>query len=273
MPESGRELYDAAASGSVSLSNFKDHFSSLAAQYAAFRPTYPASLFDALASVCVRRKLAWDCACGTGQATLGLAEHFESVIATDASAQQIAAASAHPRVQYRVAPAEDSGIEARSVDLVTVAQALHWFDLQAFYREVHRVLAPGGVIAVWTYGVLEVEGEDVNRLVQTFYHDIVGPYWPQERRLVENGYGALPFPFEELTAPKLAMEAHWPLSHLIGYLKSWSSTSRFVAANGWDPTEKLHEQLSTYWGNPDAPRVIRWPLFVRLGRVSGGEAQ
>jgi ubiquinone/menaquinone biosynthesis C-methylase UbiE len=129
---------------------FKDHFSRLAAQYAEFRPRYPGALFDLLARVGPARELAWDCACGSGQATLDLVERFGSVVATDASAQQIAAAKPHPRVEYRVARAEDSGLESKSVDVITVAQSLHWFDRPAFYAEARRVLRPHGVLAVWT---------------------------------------------------------------------------------------------------------------------------
>src|ERR1700704_3355099 len=167
--------------------SFNDHFSRLAAQYSAFRPSYPPALFDYLAQLCRERQSAWDCACGNGQAALAIAERFESVIATDASPQQLAAAPANAKVTYRVARAEDSGIESGSVDLVTVAQALHWFDLDSFYGEVQRVLVPAGVVSVWTYGVLHVEGDAIDALLQEFCYDTVGPYWPPERRLVEEG--------------------------------------------------------------------------------------
>lgn len=244
----------------------KDHFSSLSAQYCAFRPSYPAPLFDYLAGLCRERRSAWDCACGSGQATLALAERFESVIATDASPQQIAAASPNPKVTYRVVPAERSGLEPNSIDLVGVAQALHWFDLDAFYREVERVLRESAVLAVWTYGALHVEGDGIDRLVQEFYYDIVGPYWPAERQLVEEGYRRLAFPFAEITPPPFGMQERWECARLLGYLRTWSATGRYLEQTGRDPVTALEERLSPAWGDPHSVRVVTWPLALRVGR-------
>lgn len=161
---------------------FTDHFGSVAGAYAHYRPTYPAPLFAWLAGMTPARQRAWDCATGTGQAAIGLAAHFTEVVATDASASQLAAARPHPGVHYRLAEAENSGLEADSLDLVTVAQAAHWFDRPRFFSEVERVLRPGGVLAVWSYGIPELEGEGPDALLQHFYADIVGPYWPPRRR-------------------------------------------------------------------------------------------
>ncbi len=247
---------------------FKDHFSRLAKQYARYRPTYPAALFDYLASISPRRQLAWDCACGAGQASAALAEHFDCVVATDASAQQIAAATPHAQVTYRVAKAEDSGLPSGTVDLVTVAQALHWLDLPAFYAEVHRVLRPAGVLAVWTYGVLLVEGEGVNSLIQHFYETTVGPYWPPERQLVEDGYRSLAFPFAELTPPYFAMQSLWTRQQLLGYLQTWSATARYVDEVGVDPVEALGRQLDPLWKDTDPARGISWPMALRFGRAA-----
>ncbi|MCM2264193.1 MAG: class I SAM-dependent methyltransferase [Desulfuromonadales bacterium] len=188
------------------------------------------------------------------------------MVATDASPAQIDAALPHPRIEYRVAPAEASGLLDSSVDLVTVAQALHWFDLAGFYAEVRRVLRPGGVLAVWTYGVLTVEGTEVDALVQHFYRDTVGPYWPPERAHVENGYRSLPFPFVEIAAPPFAMEADWTLPQLLGYFRSWSATGRFTAANGCDPVISLENQLAPLWREEEQRRRVIWPLSLRVGR-------
>jgi SAM-dependent methyltransferase len=245
---------------------FSDHFAPVAASYADFRPTYPAALFAWLATLVPRHELAWDCAAGSGQASLDLATHFALVVATDASQAQLDAAPPHPRIEYRVAPAEASGLPDAAVDLVTVAQALHWFDLAGFYAEVRRVLQPGGVLAVWTYGVLTVEGAAVDALVQHFYHDTVGPYWPAERRHVETGYRSLPFPFREIAAPPFAMAARWTLPQLLGYFRSWSATGRFIAATGQDPVAALAERLAPLWGDPQQPRTVTWPLSLRVGR-------
>ncbi len=248
------------------MTHFTDHFAPLATDYASFRPTYPAGLFAWLAEVSPGGALAWDCAAGSGQASLDLARRFRRVIASDASEAQIAAAPHHPNVEYRVAPAESSGLADASVDLITVAQALHWFDLERFYAEARRVLAPDGVLAAWTYGVLHVAGEEIDRAVQTFYADTVGPYWPPERSLVESGYRTLPFPFAELSPPSFIMESEWNLAQLLGYFRSWSATGRFIAARGHDPVTELERMLAPLWGDPALCRRVSWPLSVRAGR-------
>jgi SAM-dependent methyltransferase len=244
---------------------FKDHFSHLAATYASFRPHYPPALFDYLAHSCRRHELAWDCACGSGQATLDLARRFDAVVATDASAAQLQAAPPRSNVCYRVAPAAASGLEATSVDLVTVAQALHWFELAPFYAEVDRVLRPRGVLAAWTYGVLHVAGDPVDKLLQEFYWDTLKSYWPAERHLVESGYSTLRFPFAEMSPPTFEMQEQWSLQQLIGYVRSWSATARYFERNGVDPAAALEESLAPLWGEPDELRRISWPLCLRSG--------
>lgn len=245
---------------------FHDHFSTIATRYADFRPHYPAALFDYLATLVPRESLVWDCAAGNGQATVDLATRFARVVATDASEEQIQAAPPLANVEFRVAPAEASGMDDGSVALVTVAQALHWFELERFYREAGRVLRTGGVLAVWAYGVNIVEGEAVNRLVQDFYGITVGPYWPPQRRLVEEGYRTLPFPFAELAAPALRLEARWNLEQLLGYFSTWSATNRYVNATGRNPLEPLAKAMAEVWGDVAAPRLVQWPLSLRLGR-------
>ncbi len=246
--------------------SFKDHFSPLASVYSEFRPTYPPALLDFVTGLCRERTAAWDCACGSGQATTDLAERFDQVFATDASAKQIAGARPHPHVTYGVGKAESSGLDDASVDLVTVAQAAHWFDLPRFYAEVQRVLRPGGVLALWSYGPLHVEPAEVDRPLQRFYHDIVGPFWPPERQLVDDGYRGIPFPYPEITAPYLQMQAHWPLARLVGYVRSWSATGRYVERHGKDPVIELEAQLAPLWGDVQHEHRVEWPLTVRVGR-------
>jgi ubiquinone/menaquinone biosynthesis C-methylase UbiE len=246
--------------------SFHDHFSEISRRYADFRPHYPAELFDHLATLVPRGAKVWDCACGSGQAALDLGRRFGSVVATDASREQIASATPHPNVEYRVAPAEQSGLPDESIDLVTVAQALHWFDLERFYAEARRVLRPGGLLAAWAYGIDEVEGDAVNQLAQDYYANIVGPYWPPERRLVEEGYRTIPFPFAEIALPTFRMETRWTLEQLLGYFSSWSATNRYIKATGRNPLEPLSEKLTKVWGDVNSPRLVLWPLSFRVGR-------
>jgi SAM-dependent methyltransferase len=245
--------------------DFKDHFSRLASTYASFRPRYPAALFDYLAQSCRQRDCAWDCACGSGQATRDLAARFATVIATDASAAQVAVAAPHANVLYRVASAEASGLDPSSVDIVTVAQALHWFQLAPFYAEVERVLRPGGVLAAWTYGVVHVAGASIDKLLQQFYWGTLQSYWPAERELVESGYRTLSFPYPQLPSPVFAMQEEWSLSQLIGYSRSWSATARYAERNGSDPALLLEKSLLPEWGDPQLLRCISWPLSLRIG--------
>jgi SAM-dependent methyltransferase len=245
---------------------FPDHFSGVAAGYARFRPRYPAALFDWLAGLAPSTALAWDCATGSGQAALPLAERFAAVVATDASERQIASAASHPRVRYEVAPAERSGLPPASADLITVAQALHWFDIPAFLQETKRVLRPGGVLAVWSYATLRLGAGELQAILDHFYRETVGPYWPPERRLVEDGYRSVPFPFEAVEAPPFAIHARLSLEHLAGYLRTWSATQRLVRAGGDDPVPELIDRLRPYWGGGEGGREVSWPLALRVGR-------
>ncbi|MBW4530368.1 MAG: class I SAM-dependent methyltransferase [Aphanothece saxicola GSE-SYN-MK-01-06B] len=246
---------------------FTDHFGTVAGAYADFRPTYPPPLFDWLAAAAPARQRAWDCATGTGQAAVAMTAHFSEVVASDASASQLAAASPHPRVHYRLAAAESSGLEADSIDLVTVAQALHWLERPLFFAEVERVLRPSGVLAVWSYGIPRLEGEAADALLQHFYADIVGPYWPAEKALVENGYRDLVLPFGSLQTPSFAMDVAWSLEQVLGYCSSWSATARYRAALGQDPIDDLRPALAAAWGEPKTQRCLHWPLTIKASRL------
>jgi ubiquinone/menaquinone biosynthesis C-methylase UbiE len=247
--------------------DFHDHFSNVARRYADFRPHYPSALFNYLATLAPRDSLVWDCAAGSGQATIDLAARFDKVIATDASAEQIASAPRSDNVEYRVALAEQSGLPDESISMITVAQALHWFDRDRFFAETKRVLRAGGILAVWTYATNHVEGEEVNSIVQDFYSNIVGPYWPPERKMTETGYRTIDLPFVEIAPlPSFRMEAGWDLDQLLGYFSTWSSTNRFIAATGRNPIECLAQSLAKVWGDPKSPRLVVWPLSLRVGR-------
>lgn len=243
-----------------------DHFSRVASAYASCRPGYPERLFDYLAGLVSRHELAWDCAAGSGQATIPLARRFRRVMATDISAAMLQLAPRHPAVRYRAAPAEASGLRAGTADLVTVAQALHWLDSQTFYAEATRVLVPGGVLAVWSYGVQYLDEPALDSVIRHFYADIVGPYWPPGRCHVDSGYSTLPFPFPELESPVLSMEEMWSLAQLLGYIGTWSATQLFREAVGHDPLDQLRQELVQHWGDPSLARRVRWPLSLRVGR-------
>lgn len=244
---------------------FHDHFSGHAVDYARFRPRYPQRLFAEFAALCPTRQLAWDCGTGNGQAAVALAEHFDRVIATDASPQQIAAAEPHPKVNYRTSDAYDSGLADASTDLVTVAQALHWFDTPKFFAEVRRVLRPSGVIAVWCYG-LQSLGEPFDTVLRRFYSETVGADWPPERVLVEQGYRTLDFPFEELAPPVAQMEQPLSLDGLLNYLGTWSAVKRYEQRVGRSPMPQLEAELLALWGDRARPRPAVWPLSLRVGR-------
>lgn len=250
--------------------SFKDHFSKQAADYAKFRPRYPHELFVYLGSIAPSPQVAWDCGTGSGQAAIGLTSVFDRVIATDASENQIANAQPHDRVEYGIAPAENSGLDSETIDLIMVAQALHWFDLDLFYTEVRRVLKPCGVLAASAYNLLHI-APAMDEVVNRYYHEVVGPYWPPERKLVEQ-FADLPFPFHEIRSPKFKMTVHWNLDHLIGYLRTWSSTQRFIAAKGDDPLEQVTDELYRAWGTPEQTRKVIWPLTVRIGVNAQGHS-
>jgi SAM-dependent methyltransferase len=250
---------------------FHDHFSDRAAAYARFRPTYPPPLFEWLAAQAPARQLAWDAGTGNGQAAVALAGHFARVVATDPSAEQLRAARQHPSVHYAPGLEAESGLAPGSADLVTAAQALHWFDLDAFYKEARRVLRPEGVLAVWSYGLHRVSPE-IDALFDRFYTETVGPWWPPERRHVEAGYRTLPFPFPDEPVPAFAMEAELDRQELLAYVATWSAVKRKERETNKDPMPALTLSLEAAWGDPGVRRVVRWPLALRVGRSPAGGA-
>jgi SAM-dependent methyltransferase len=245
--------------------SFKDHFSGHAAQYRDARPRYPAALYDWLVQQCERRELAWDAGCGNGQASVALAERFARVLATDPSAEQIAQAQPHPRVEYRVEPAERCSAADASVDLATVAQALHWFDFARYFAEAARVLRPGGVFAAWSYGLMRIAPAFDAELAQ-LYDGVLGPYWPPERAHVDAGYATIPVPFESLPAPRFAMRARWTLAQVLAYLETWSALQRMRKATGADPLAAARDALAAAWGGAHE-REVEWPLVLEVARA------
>lgn len=243
----------------------KDLFSQHADSYAAYRPSYPDSLIVYLASLCSEHELAWDCATGNGQAAIALTRFFERVIATDLSQEQLDQAPAHPQIEYRRATAETSTLEANSVSLITVAQALHWFKRDAFYSEVKRVLRPSGILAVWSYALCSVD-PGVDRILLDFYHGPSASYWEPERALVDEGYASLTLPFSELKVPTFHMEQEWDLSQYLGYLRTWSAVRKAMKVQGTDPLGPHLAAWEKAWGDPASRRKVHFPLAVRVVR-------
>jgi SAM-dependent methyltransferase len=246
----------------VSLS-FADHFSAIAARYATYRPRYPATLAAALAQRCTHHDLAWDAGCGNGQLSVALGDHFRQVIATEPSREQVAAAERHPRVEYRVEPAEQSTLADASIDLAVAAQAAHWFDWPRYVAEVERVARPGALVALVSYGIVHVDGE-AGPEIERYYREL-GPYWPPGRQHVENGYRDLAWPWPSVEAPEIAMTATWTRDELVGYIATWSATVMLVDTCGPARFEELRTRLAGMWPDQES-RTVTWPLAIRLAR-------
>ncbi len=241
-------------------------FSPLAATYARVRPTYPPALYEWLAELVERRELAWDCATGNGQAARGLAAHFARVVATDHSAEQLAHAPSHPRVEYRLAAADRSGLAGGSADVVTVAAALHWLDFASFFAEAERVLRPGGVLAAWTYHTAICE-PPFDRAFHRLYWDVLRPYFDDRVRYVDERYATIAMPGSPIAAPSFTLEAHWTLDAALDYVRSWSGAHAYRETTGVDPAELVRDELAPLFGDASTVRIVRIPLFVRASRL------
>ena len=246
-------------------------FSVRSGEYAAARPHYPRELFQYLADLCPDTQRAWDCGTGSGQAAVGLAEEFAQVDATDVSAQQIANAVQHERVHYSVQPAEQTSFAFGSFSLVTVAQALHWFDFGRFWPEVHRVLRPGGIFAAWTY-TLPILSEALDSIVAMRLLKVIKDYWAPQNRIAWDAYATIPFPFHELVPPQITMQVTWNLAQFTAYLGTWSATRRCVEANGTAFFETFSSELAAAWGDPSLPQVVRMEFFCKVGRQLAARA-
>ncbi|WP_443937034.1 class I SAM-dependent methyltransferase [Pedobacter sp. MW01-1-1] len=242
----------------------KDNFSTQSADYAIFRPTYPKDLYAFLYTLIAHADSAWDCATGTGQVATELAKHFKQVYATDISENQIANASKMPNIFYNVESSDKTDSASKSFDLITVAQAIHWFNFEEFYNEVKRTLKPDGIFAVLGYGLMFID-EKVDAVVHKLYEEILGKFWDPERKYIEENYQTIPFPFEEIPSPSYSIKNNWTFEQLIGYLNTWSALQHYKKANEQNPIELVLTELKTAWGDAKEKEVT-FPVLLRVGK-------
>jgi SAM-dependent methyltransferase len=246
---------------------FKDHFSGVAGNYARFRPVYPVELYTFILSFCDQNKIAWDAGTGNGQVAVVLAEHFDKVFASDASKEQIEHATPHPKVTYGIYPAENTTLDAGSIDFVTVGQALHWFHFEAFWQELRRVAVPGGIFACWTYSHHHFEEVVLQEALDHFF-DTVEPYWPPERDFVKHGYANLPIPFTLLGEQLIPMNYQFSADTLLAYLRTWSSVQVYEKKYGSNPVTEHEQVIRLAWSKIGKSALTAiFPLTIKVFRV------
>ncbi len=244
---------------------FKDNFSHQSESYARYRPGYPTELFEYLSSIAENNDLAWDCGTGNGQAAISLVNYFKKVVATDPSAEQVKNAMPHERIEYKIEKAEHTSLPDHSVDLITIAQALHWFDFSAFYSEAKRVLKKKGIIAAWAYQ-LPMVNESIDKIISHLHFDVLGDYWLPENKLILEDYATIPFPFQEMDAPVFKIQKQLSLQELLGHLNSWSAVQRYIRENGIDPVSTIHRELSSEWGTEENKKEVTWRMIMKVGK-------
>lgn len=247
--------------------DYIQHFAHNPADYLKYRPDYPVALFEYLAGLCAGCETAWDCGTGSGQAAVALAGYFSKVVASDVNQDLLNIALQKHNLSYYCWPAEQTELKKSSIDLVTVAQALHWFDLNSFYEEAKRVAKPHAIIAVWCYSLGSMTPV-IDKVVQKLYHDILGnAYWPKERRYIDSGYKTIPFPFKKIKSPPFEAQKNFNYSALIGYLRTWSAVKEYQLKNEQDPVSLILPELETAWGDVDKTYTMHWPIHLLVGKL------
>jgi ubiquinone/menaquinone biosynthesis C-methylase UbiE len=242
----------------------KDNFSKQSDIYAKYRPTYPPALYDFILSQLANKETAWDCGTGNGQAAKELSKAFKKIFATDISQKQIDNAVHADNIFYSVQPAEQTDFPDNSFELVTVAQALHWFRFDEFYNEVKRVIKPGGIFAAWTYSLLRITNE-IDTLIEDHHYNIIGGYWDDERKYVDEEYRNIPFPFTKINTPSFTIEYYWTIEELEGYFNTWSALQKFITENNYNPVDDLLQRLKPYW-KQEQMKII-FPVHLLLGTI------
>ncbi|VFJ13436.1 class I SAM-dependent methyltransferase [Candidatus Nitrosocosmicus franklandus] len=250
------------------MSNAVDHFSSTSKEYSFSRPTYPDILYKYLDDITPGKDKAWDCATGNGQAAVGLCKYFKNVIASDASKEQLAYRFPRSNIHYEMFPAERANLEDGSIDLITVAQAAHWFDLDKFYKEVTRVSKNNGILAIWSYGMHKIDNHiDTISAKLNVGGDILGKYWPKETIYVKEDYKTISFPFKEIMTPKFEMTVNWNLDELVSYMQTWSAVKRFSVEKKFNPIDLIMTDLEKLWGKRENKKLVKWDINIRIGAV------
>ena len=242
----------------------KDNFSNQASQYSKFRPHYPEALINHVLSFVKHKDTALDVATGNGQVAIALSRQFHTVYATDISENQLLHAPQIINIIYKNQSAESTDFHYNQFDLITVAQAVHWFDFNTFYAEVYRILKPNGIIAILGYGLFSTN-PDADTILLDFYHNIVGPFWDAERKYLDEHYKTIPFPFEELEAEQFSNEFTWNFDQLVGYLETWSAVEHYKAHHNQNPIDLIREELETSWNNND--KKVTFPMLLRIGKL------
>lgn len=243
----------------------KDNFSNTAEKYANFRPSYPAPLIEYIANLCDHKVAAWDCGTGNGQVAMELCKYFQRVFATDISQNQIDNAYWDDKITYEVEAAESCSFPNKSFDLITIAQAIHWFDFDLFYEQVRRTIKPKGLIAIIAYGLIQID-DSVDTILKELYTDILGSFWDPERKMIDEQYKTIPFPFTEMETPSFSIELNWTLDHLMGYLHTWSAVEHYQKSKNAHPILLIKDKLKKAWGK-DAKKQIQFPIYLRLGKA------
>lgn len=238
-----------------------EQFSKQAALYAQFRPDYPKEMYDFIFKHLTSRKYAWDCATGSGQIAKYLAKHFDKVYATDTSIEQLSHAPKIANVEYRKSSAEDSGLQANYFDLITVGQAIHWFNFEQFYTEVRRLAKKDALLAVIGYGMVRIN-ESINPIINDLYEVAFGAHYAEARTYIDNEYQTIPFPFKEIQTPKFENTFDWSIDQLEGYFSSWSAIQKMKS----DPVATTIRQIKKITSEQNFS--VTFPIFMRLGKVA-----
>ena len=243
----------------------KDNFSLQSENYAKYRPAYPADFFSYLNTEIPNKQNAWDCGTGNGQVAYELAKTFDNVYATDNSQSQIKHALQADNIVYSVQPAEVTNFAKDQFDLIVIAQAIHWFDFEKFYKEVRRTAKANAIICILGYGRIEIS-KPIDQIITYFYQNVIGSYWDKERKYIDDNYTTIPFPFQEIRTPTFVNKIQWPLEHLIGYLNTWSAVRHFIKQNGYNPIDQLKKDIEKYWDKGQTKEVL-FPLLIRMGQI------